>query len=1103
MSEDFGNAMLEEAEQRSGASGAPSSSVDGVSCPYCERKGLPILPVRYAVCQRTSDNSAIEEIPPGRVAEFTSVGLDKALENGVSVDRTIDASVKSVIDRATNTQVNKYILRQLRPGYFYLFDEANELRWYAYRVTEEGLFEQFRVLYPDEGSLAEFSCPGNPTKSLHASLVTLPSVDSSEILYYAFTEHPWSEEHIKMVGANKQWRDDNMQKVDVKRWVAGSGGNASMAHAYGVEDLEKVAEYGPGNRVVKEHFWSVDTDRKLFTADHVKEVMGDKLSAASSRYQGRGLILAVNDELGVIDELNALRHQSFGVLESFLDQDGENNRRKFVAMQAIDAFKESFRQSYILETDQGYETRAADIDKEKAPFEESLSKTNRDIEAARAAGDESEVRRLQRRKEHIQLSIDMFVGTPETQNEIVRRSRQSREDTVVENHGEELSSYVDEVGLSRFREDYNKKLVQLVKLVDSIDADYAYWLKFHMPAAMNRYSTQDYGYGIGMSGLIVNSFRGGALGPASTSVWAEMAREIDTPESTLRRAMFSNMSDLVEASLNDRGALDDGAFFNSGSLLHWANRYIEKAESLPLVKQEELEKKYQVIMPAIMSIIGNSVSALAVHEKSHVEASGALDALQSFIRYAQLAYMGQAEAQQGSTPLPLLRYITMARGEYFTWMNATVRRIAKEERTPINTEDAIHYAAGENGGVGGNIIVQEDGDETPVSIVKFVEGSEIDHFDDDDRSKRDGDLRSGARSALASSLDKARTPLTNFSSIGLVSYNAVATLVSELGGDNDADSLKVMGAIVSLNDSGMKIIENYAAVRNASLPPGQSGLHFVESANWKIAGQGLAIVSGGLSIISGLKEIGKIGHDRRIGVPDELTHRSLILGGLGIASGIIGIVGVFVLGGPLSWAALILGIVAAVLGYQFVRLVAPAVGIWVDRCIFGHNTSQLARFENLSQELTSLDLVFSGVTVELTWEYPDIATPMPGLSGGAVFGYHTRREIRLSVILPKLDKISCSVTLNAGIGQWDVLTELYSYNFVKDEKTEGLVADESASSKLAPGDDFIINDKDYEYEVDLINVVDSEKLGAGVRLHVLFFGGARNGRKQTLFEMRF
>ena len=78
-------------------------------------------------------------------------------------------------------------------------------------------------------------------------------------------------------------------------------------------------------------------------------------------------------------------------------------------------------------------------------------------------------------------------------------------------------------------------------------------------------------------------------------------------------------------------------------------------------------------------------------------------------------------------------------------------------------------------------------------------------------------------------------------------------------------------------------------------------------------------------------------------------------------SGSLGLMTLFIAGGPLTVAALLVSITVLVLAWIFVELVAKAVYMWVDLSLIGNHKGQIEPFRSAEEELASLDLVFKGL----------------------------------------------------------------------------------------------------------------------------------------------
>lgn len=195
------------------------------SCPYCQKSGLPILPLRYAVT-RTDSGSGLPS-GPELSGSFGEGVTDIALPEGQS-----------------------YTLRLVRAGYLYVF---NEMRgsWSGYIVTERGyLFPYVSEIKHDvlvgmnpeqvQGGIdallepptedEEFTCTSNPNHHYPGRCITIPDADQADNIYLAFSDTAWTKrvwkEHATNapVGDGGPRRRDRMRKVSLAEWR--SGGSA-------------------------------------------------------------------------------------------------------------------------------------------------------------------------------------------------------------------------------------------------------------------------------------------------------------------------------------------------------------------------------------------------------------------------------------------------------------------------------------------------------------------------------------------------------------------------------------------------------------------------------------------------------------------------------------------------------------------------------------------------------------------------------------------------------------------------------------------------------------------------------------------------------------
>ncbi|QEM82962.1 T6SS effector BTH_I2691 family protein [Halomonas binhaiensis] len=208
-------------------------------CPYCQKKGLPILPLRYAITRTDGGNR--EAVGPALSGPFGDGVTDIALPDGQA-----------------------YTLRLVRGGYLYVFNETRG-SWSGYVVTEKGyLFPYVTEIKHDvllrldpnkaQGSIdsrlqpptqdEEFTCTSNPEHHYPGRCITIPNAEQADNIYLAFSDTAWTKRVWKEHATNAQICDsglkrrDHMRRLSLTAWRGGSA-----KHAAPIAELaERVAE---------------------------------------------------------------------------------------------------------------------------------------------------------------------------------------------------------------------------------------------------------------------------------------------------------------------------------------------------------------------------------------------------------------------------------------------------------------------------------------------------------------------------------------------------------------------------------------------------------------------------------------------------------------------------------------------------------------------------------------------------------------------------------------------------------------------------------------------------------------------------------------------
>jgi hypothetical protein len=186
-------------------------------CANCEKTGLPILPVRYAVLP----NTIKAKMPAGIVG-----------------------------DRVTNVSLSEhqYGLRTLRDGWLYLFYEVGARGpnyWEVYKVTEDGrLWKQSRPL------------PSVPTTHPNCALcaIAVPmdviAIEQPELctgkVYIAFSQLAWHPRTFDKYEIYADLREQRMQWIEPSKWIATGKDGTGHAVVATESSVNDVLEYMPG-----------------------------------------------------------------------------------------------------------------------------------------------------------------------------------------------------------------------------------------------------------------------------------------------------------------------------------------------------------------------------------------------------------------------------------------------------------------------------------------------------------------------------------------------------------------------------------------------------------------------------------------------------------------------------------------------------------------------------------------------------------------------------------------------------------------------------------------------------------------------------------------
>lgn len=196
-----------------------------MTCQFCEKKGLPIMPLRYAVAR------ADMKFFPALGGEF-------------SPRENIPLPEKEA----------HYTLRLLRAGYLYVFDEVRG-EWTAYVVTREGYLYEFDPNDSNPPSVhdAHFSCDTSGHGHL-ARCVTVRDPFHAGRIWLGFSDAPWTAATLDK-HSTQAYREVHMGVFDMAAWRSGG----SQPHVGAMKDtVPQVAEFATPTQYLEEQ------DNKFF-----------------------------------------------------------------------------------------------------------------------------------------------------------------------------------------------------------------------------------------------------------------------------------------------------------------------------------------------------------------------------------------------------------------------------------------------------------------------------------------------------------------------------------------------------------------------------------------------------------------------------------------------------------------------------------------------------------------------------------------------------------------------------------------------------------------------------------------------------------------------
>ncbi|MRW92687.1 hypothetical protein GJ699_22060 [Duganella sp. FT80W] len=253
------------------------------TCSFCEKPGLLLYPVRYAVAC-----PAGASLVPGLRGNFK-------IENGPAEIATA-----------------KYTLRAIRTGYLYAYDEKRD-RLKAYLVMPGGHLWNFPPELPAPSPKNKaFSCTSPVEEALSMCInVEHSEKDPARVLWLGWSNTAWTPALIKKV-KNDEWRRKHMRGIDIP-WML-----------TGMRDTHN-GEFTKVSNAVAHFVMDEPQMQKAFGFSNTpighevrRQKMAEKFIKAFERTPMKeGYIVAIDDPVGITNDLSELTvptdHSDFDV----------------------------------------------------------------------------------------------------------------------------------------------------------------------------------------------------------------------------------------------------------------------------------------------------------------------------------------------------------------------------------------------------------------------------------------------------------------------------------------------------------------------------------------------------------------------------------------------------------------------------------------------------------------------------------------------------------------------------------------------------------------------------------------------------------------------
>lgn len=245
---------------------AKQSAACTEKCKTCQREGIPILPLRYAVIPK--------EKSKGRAL------LGAGVQGGSGTYAAADLGKNY---KKNALKEHAYSLRTLRIGYVYVFLEATKV-WEAYGVKPDGLLTQLKDPFKpaaDALSAMKTVCY-EADDNVPAAFINIKSIKDTPIIWLAFSQFAWEQGVFSNYAADATLRARRMTKLNLTELKTNPNQGDAFEIDEGLNTLANwVEEYAHPSVGTERYSWRVPNIDKVGTNTAIDETAKKALDKAS------------------------------------------------------------------------------------------------------------------------------------------------------------------------------------------------------------------------------------------------------------------------------------------------------------------------------------------------------------------------------------------------------------------------------------------------------------------------------------------------------------------------------------------------------------------------------------------------------------------------------------------------------------------------------------------------------------------------------------------------------------------------------------------------------------------------------------------------------